>query len=437
MEEELRELGYTSVQAIETENGVGYIAQNKNSGSAIIIPPNYKDAQGISLLVPGQDMHGSSLYYNAGVWRDKNKESNTYGQKFDYPNLSQQAKDGNWPSSTIVIAPNDLYPTMYNGVNNYDRDPSLEPGAKALNGAYNLLTANGADISNIGVLTFSNGGPGGMTSLGGFLQLNPDKQFNTKIFMADAYNINSKYTGVSLFDRKNLNANELAQVEQMQLLIKNKTEIIFSNWTSDKIYNHRNTEVVETCLLFSRLGFNAYCTDSSRTAHFSYVYDAIKGGAIDWLSGDANLALDDKYYGKYYRLDKNGNKIYLSNEESALLGLSFSNDAAVDYIHLKRLPVLKLGNVESLSLIRSSKQYVYFYMNQLRSVIRDSCLFDSSYPTINCEGVSELIQECIDKYYKTYGKMLDKLAKESSAIVSYADAYELMDTKQEQEAREL
>ena len=434
MEQSLIQMGF---DVTVTEDG-GYIAimndyNNPYSGSAIIIPPGYENADGISYLFPGQAAGGYLDYGYGGL------DTLGPGGFAPRPALVTKAKQGDWPPSPVIMAPSDMYPITYNDdrsgqkfISQYNPDINKDPGVQLLDGVYQALQKNGAKIEDIGVMGFSNGGVGAMNTLGGFLELHDGQKFNAKVFLADAYNLyGGDPVGLELFElyEKNpskLTENQLTQLERMKQLIKNGTKIICTYDTdrNDGTYLR----------VFRKRGFNAYGMQGTGRAHYLYMTDPINGNVLSWLIGTGSLSLGENYEKPYYYNSK-GEKIFLNVNEARNLGLYFGTDAAYEYLYLSRLS--SVGNVKDLSQVKSNKDYVYYYMDQLRGKISNSSIFTSGYSLPNCEGISALINECINKYDSVYVKMLDKLAKESEAVISYALSYELLDEKQAEMAKKL
>ncbi len=422
MKEQLESLGYTNVQAIETQNGIGYVGV-KNGGS-IVIPPNCQDCSGLSMLVCGQGGTGNGIYYNNYSTTDK-----TTGDSLTGPNLLANAKNGNFPSNPVVIAPNDLYPGF--AQSHYRADPNQDLGANLLNDAYTLLENNGAKITNVGVQGFSNGGPGSMLALGGFLELHPNKKFDTKIVLCDTYNVEEI---VSLYDKPRLNGVEQGKVAAMDALINNGTQIYSLNWTSPRIYNNHATNVAACSQLITDKGFNFYYTKSSREAHAAYMTDFFNGNGLNFLSGVGDLKLDEKYYSGFFSLDAHGNEI-VANITRPLIYTSILIDAISQYGYLSQLQPLTINS----SKVSSDTEYVLSEMNRLRTMISGSQFLKSN--TIqeftNSAGIPGCIATYINTYYSIMGELMDSLAQESEKIVSIATTIDDMNTALTERANEI
>lgn len=421
MKEQLENLGYTNVKAIETPEGVGYVGL-KNGGS-IIIPPNYEQTQGLSMLVCGQGGQGNTIYGNKFSRPDE-----LTGETLSGPSLLANANNGEFPSNAVVIAPNDLYPGF--SQSHYRADPSQDLGANILNDAYNLLQNNGANITDVGVQSFSNGGPGSMLALGGFLELNPDADINTKVVLCDTYNVEEI---VNLYDKTNLNGVEQGKVNAMNALINNNTEIYSLNWTSPKVYNNHANNVAALSKLMSEKGFNYAFSNSSRLQHADYMLDFFNGGGLDFLSGSGKLNLDNRYYSEFLRYDENGNEILATIKNAAYK--TFAINAITKYAYLRSFAKL----IPTNSNVSSDTLYVCEQMNKLREQISQSKFLLSNRKQVfsNSSSIPGCIGMYIDAYYNIMGSLMDSLMKETEVVTSIACAIDDMSSSLKNEAENL
>ena len=421
MKEQLENLGYTNVKAIETPEGVGYVGL-KNGGS-IIIPPNYEQAQGLSMLVCGQGGQGNTIYGN-----NFSRPDEVTGETLSGPSLLANANNGEFPTNAVVIAPNDLYPGF--SQSHYRADPSQDLGANILNDAYTLLQNNGANITDVGVQSFSNGGPGSMLSLGGFLELNPNADINTKVVLCDTYNVEEI---VNLYDKPNLNGVEQGKVNAMNALINNNTEIYSLNWTSPKVYNNHANNVAALSRLMSEKGFNYAFSKSSRLQHADYMLDFFNGGGLDFLSGSGKLNLDNRYYSEFLRYDENGNEVAATMKTGIYKALAIAAISKYNYLR----DVTKIGPVNSN--VSSDTLYVCEQMNKLRELISKSQFLSSNRKQVfsNSSSIPGCIGMYIDAYYNIMGSLMDSLMKETEVVASVACAIDDMSSSLKNEAEKL
>ena len=414
MKEQLRALGYTEIQEIQTNNGVGYIGKIVGGRGSIIIPPNYKHTEGISMLVCGQGGTGNSLY---GF---KNSDyNNATGERINGPGLISNAQNGNFPTGTVVIAPDDLYNSHTSGTN-------------LLNSTYRLLNNNGANIRNVGVVSFSNGGPGSMLSLGEFLELNPNRNINTKVVLCDTWNVD-QVVGLYDKDQSKLNNTQLARVNAMNALKRNGTQIYSLNWTSPNVYNGHADNMVHVTRRMSNLGFNISFSNSSRMRHMAYVYDFFNSNGLNFMFGTGSLKLNSNYYSKFLKYDASGNIIGVSIKEDNHLSSLVA--ASTKYEYLKSLS----GISPQSTKISSNLKYVYEQMNQLRNKIKNSSFLYSANKQVfsNSDSIPGCITKYIDMYYNVMGDLMDSLAKETEAVISIAEYYDDMDKDLSSETVEL
>ena len=421
MKEQLEQLGYTQVEAVETKNGVGYVGIK--DGGSIIIPPNYEKTDGLSMLVCGQDGTGNAIY---GTKFSQHDDSS--GDTIRGPQLIVNAQNGEFPGNAVVIAPNDLYPNYSN--TRYRPNPADDLGANVLNDAYTLLKSNGANITNVGVQSFSNGGPGSMLALGGFLELNPNANIKTKVVLCDTYNVEQI---VSLYDKQKLNYVDEGKINAMNAIINNNTEIYSLNWTSPKKYNNHANNVTALSKYMTEKGFNYQFSKSSRLSHASYMTDFFEGGGLDFLTGNGSLNLNNKYYSGFYRYDSQGNEVVAAIASGIYQSLSVTASTNYNYLLNATSLMPTNGNISSDTL------YVYEQMNKLRDQIKQSKFLTSNSKQVfsNPNSIPGCISAYIDAYYNIMGELMDSLMKETEVIASIASTIDNMGRVLKTEAEEL
>lgn len=290
IEEQLKEMGYTDIKPIETSEGTGYVCWN-SSRQSFIIPPNFENTDSLVVLVPGQGGTGISSYSMV---------------------FNEAVKNHNFPSSPVVLAPNDLYP-YYNGIAN----PTDRGGDAALDNALSFLTENGADINRVGMGCFSLGGTGGMATFGSFLERHKSEGIEGVLFLCDTYNIEQN---IEIYEADDavLNERQAKIKDSLEFLKEHEIPIISLNYTADENSTHKNVVSAFTQTMF-RLGFNFIFSESSVTQHDQYLTDFINGYGIDFLNGNGELNLNSDLYSPFYTYDENGNKVLAD-----LLRINFS-----------------------------------------------------------------------------------------------------------------
>ena len=386
------------IEKIQTDNGVGYIVTRGNG--TVIIPPNFQETDTIAFMVCGQSVDQNGNY-------SPGNGSAFYGTGPSGPQLIKKAKDANnpeFPPYAVVISNDDLYKRSdYLGLTVYERGTGL------LEDTYNAITKGGAEIKNIGGTMFSNGGYGGLLAMDEFLSKHPDEQFNTRIVLNDAYNVEKifkqkgKIDGVTQYDRTELN-------DELTFLKANNAEIVTLYRPKNCFERDNSYHKIQmmNAVALAALGFNSVTIESSAENHqvspfFDICgWDYFKNGTFS-LVGAIGIPL----------------YLYINNK------LSYDNN-----VDLRSIGLLSYDS----TLVSSNSDYVLKVMNDIRTKIKQSSFLDfeniKKNPALMSASASSLlgtINTCIDSYYNMVEELLKSLVKETDAIVSYAKTIDDMD----------
>ena len=416
MTDYLNEHGYGEGAEVKDQNGnvKGHYYENKDAAThtgGIYIPDDMSGVDSVVCCVPGMGGSGAGNYGHYKSEVDKIHD--------------------NPPDYVVVICPND------------------SPNSGLASEVVDAANKNGANVTNVGVVAFSNGGTAGL-AMGGTVAADYPET-NVRIATVDAYtkdytdgigNPNSKYADAIDTNINGGNVTIVSIVPQT------------ANWEREEEYKAR-------CVKMGESGHNSYMiTSTNASGHQYYVVDFCEAGGFDWAAGKGGINSDyyitcqcyDPDSGEWVETDIKDvvsvmldGKVVTADEFTSDDGFEVTEDTPDEvnkYDWIKNIPTdsgVDLSNASGISdagLI-SDMQYVNSSMSALRTQIKSSNFLSGKTTKYRSStGIPGCISSYINRYYDIMGDFMSSFVEETDAIISVGQAIVDMDVDMKRRAEE-